>query len=90
MEIIIGSIPPLKAQGQKPPSTATPAIDAQLLHVRPPRKGVAGPSGMERRNRQANDPQTGKVLTLMVPDARLLPSDLDSAKYDVSIRFIRR
>ncbi len=90
MEIIIGSIPPLKAEGQKPPSVGTPAIDAQLLHVRPPRKGIAGPSGMERRNKQANDPRIGRVLTIMVPDARLLPSDIDTAKYDVSIRFIRR
>jgi len=90
MEIIIGSIPPLKAQEKKLPSTATTAIDAQLLHVRPPRKGIAGPSGMERRNKKANDPRLGRVLTIMVPDARLLPTDIDTAKYDVSVRFIRR
>ncbi len=90
MEIIIGSIPPLKAQGQKLPSATKLAIDAQLLHVRLPRKGTAGPSGMERRNKQANDPQTGRVLTIMVPDGRLLPSDIDTANYDVSLRFIRR
>jgi hypothetical protein len=90
MEIIIGTIPPLKAQEQKLPSTGSPAIDAQLLHVRPPRKGTAGPSGMERRTRQANDPRIGRVLTIMVPDARLLPPDIDTAKYDVSMRFIRR
>lgn len=90
MEIIIGSIPPLKAREQKLPSTGPPAIDAELLHVRPPRKGTAGPSGMERRNKQASDPRIGRVLTIMVPDARLLPSDIDTAKYDVSIRFIRR
>ena len=90
MEIIIGSIPPLKSQGQKLPSKGTPAIGAQLLHVRPPRRGIAGPSGMERRNKPANDPRAGRVLTIMVPDARLLPSDIDTANYDVSMRFIRR
>jgi len=90
MEIIVGSIPPLKAQGQKLPPRGTPAVDAKLLHVRPPRKGIAGPSGMERRNKQAKDPHNGRVLTIMVSDARLLPSDIDTAKYDVSLHFIRR
>jgi hypothetical protein len=90
MEIIIGSIPPLQQQPQKKAQTKSGHIEAQLLHVRPPRKGIAGPSGMERRNKQASDPSTGRVLTIMVPDARQLPADIDSARYDVSIRLIRR
>lgn len=90
MEIIVGSIPPLKPQSQKSAQGNNSVIAAQLLHVRPPRKGVAGPSGRERRNKQANDPQMGRVLTIMVPDASQLPSDIDSGKYDVSIRLIRR
>ena len=90
MEIIIGSIPPLKSQSQKQPQTNNSIIDAQLLHVRPPRKGIAGPSGMERRNKQVNDPLKGRVLTIMVRDSSQLPSDIDSARYDVSIRLIRR
>jgi hypothetical protein len=90
MEIIIGSIPPLPAQRPKVPPQATGFIEAQLLHVRPPRKGIAGPSGRERRTKQANDPKKGRVLTIMIPDATLLPADIDTAKYDVSIRLIRR
>ncbi len=90
MEIIIGSIPPLMSQTQKPLQKNNSVITAELLHVRQPRKGIAGPSGRERRNKQANDPRTGRVLTIMVPDASQLPADMDSAKYDVSIRFIRR
>lgn len=90
MEIIIGSIPPLKPQSQKPPQGNSTVIAAQLLHVRPPRKGIAGPSGMERRNKQAKDPRTGRVLTIMVADGSQLPPDIDSARYDVSIRLIRR
>jgi hypothetical protein len=90
MEIIIGSIQPLKPQNQKPSQPKTSHIEAQLLHVRPPRKGIAGPSGMERRNKQASDPRMGRVLTIMVPDASQLPADIDSSKYDVSIRLIRR
>lgn len=90
MEIIIGSMPPLPAQGQKLPEKSTGAIDAQLLHVRRPRKGIAGPSGRERRNKESSDPLRGRVLTIMVPDAAQLPADIDSARYDVSIRLIRK
>lgn len=90
MEIIIGSIPPLPAQPQKAPPKATPLIEAQLLHVRPPRKGISGPSGRERRSKQANDPRNARVLTILVPDASLLPADIDTARYDISIRLVRR
>lgn len=90
MEIIIGSIPPLPAQGQKLPEKSSGAIEAQLLHVRPPRKGIAGPSGRERRVKEASDPVRGRVLTIMVPDATKLPADIDTARYDVSVRLIRR
>jgi len=90
MKIIIGSVPPLKAQSQKVTQGNNSFIAAQLLHVRPPRKGISGPSGMERRNKPVNDPLTGRVLTLMVADGRLLPADIDSGRYEVSLRFVRR
>ncbi len=90
MEIIIGSIPPLPAQAQKLPEKSSGTIDAQLLNVRAPRKGIAGPSGRERRNKAASDPLRGRVLTIMVPDASMLPGDFDSDKYDVSLRLIRK
>ena len=90
MEIIIGSVPPLKQQSQPVSQGNNGNIAGQLLHVRPPRKGIAGPSGMERRNKAVNDPRTGRVLTIMVPDASQLPPDLDSGRYEVSLRFVRR
>jgi hypothetical protein len=90
MEIIIGSIPPLPPRSNKPPAVGSNFIEAQLLHIRPPRKGIAGPSGRERRTKKVSDPKTGRVLTIMVADARLLPADIDTARYDVSIRLIRR
>ncbi len=90
MNIVIGSSAPLMGHGQKLPQVGSSPIDAQLLHVRPPRKGIAGPSGMERRNKKASDPRTGRVLTIMIPDGRVLPVDIDSANYDVQIRLIRR
>lgn len=90
MEIIIGSIPPLQSESPKQAQKGSPVIEAQLLHVRPPRKGIAGPSGRERRNSKVNDPRTGRILTVMVPDGRVLPADIDTARYDVSIRLVRR
>ncbi len=90
MEIIIGSIPPLSSHAQKTPPKGSIFVEAQLLHVRPPRKGIAGPSGRERRTKRGSDPLQGRVLTIMVPDASQLPPDIDTAKYDVTIRLIRR
>ena len=90
MEIIIGSIPPLQPQAQKLPPKGGNFVEAQLLHVRPPRKGIAGPSGRERRTRKGSDPRKGRVLTIMVPDASQLPPDIDTARYDIAIRLIRR
>ena len=89
MEIIIGSIPPLGPSPPRPQETG-PTIEAHLLHIRPPRKGIAGPSGMERRGKKVNDPQKGRVLTILVPDANSLPKDIDSEKYKVILRFVRK
>ena len=89
MEIIIGSVPPLGPTPLKPPETG-PAVEAQLLHIRSPRKGIAGPSGMERRGKKAHDPQKGRVLTILVPDANSLPKDIDSEKYKLILRFVRK
>jgi hypothetical protein len=89
MEIIIGSTPSLTqnfpAKTEPPPPSGF--IEAKLLHIRPPRKGVAGPSGMERRGKKTKDPLKGRVLTIMVPDGDLLPRDVDSGAYKVYLRF---
>jgi hypothetical protein len=90
MEIIIGSIPPLGPSPPKPTGETGPAVEAQLLHIRQPRKGIAGPSGVERRGKKVNDPVKGRVLTVLVSDADLLPKDIDTQKYKVMLRFIRK
>lgn len=90
MEIIIGSIPPPLPQRQKVPAKGATFIEAQLLHIRPPRKGIAGPSGRERRHKQAQDPIKGRVLTIMIPDASLLPPDIETATYQVTLRLVRK
>jgi len=89
MEIIIGSIPPI---GPTPPRAAEigPTVEAHLLHIRPPRKGIAGPSGVERRGKRVSDPLKGRVLTLLVPNADALPKDIDTEKYKVILRFVRK
>lgn len=90
MEIIIGSIPPLASQSEKLPEKNAVVVEAQLLHVRQPRKGIAGPSGMERRGKKVKDPLKGRVLTIMVPDASHLPQDLDRGAYNLFLRFVRK
>jgi len=89
MEIIIGSTPPLAANDNRPVIREAGTVEAQLLHVRPPRKGISGPSGAERRGKKTKDPVKGRVLTLMVLDANDLPKDIDKAKYRVTLRFQR-
>lgn len=90
MEIIIGSMPPLVNNEEKPVKRESGAIEARLLHVRPPRKGIAGPSGAERRTKKTKDPAKARVLTLMVMDGDELPKDIDKGHYRVSLRFYRR
>lgn len=90
MEIIIGSIPPPTQNKQRAPQGGGSTIPAELLHVRPPRKGIAGPSGRERRIKKANDPMRGRVLTIMVPDGTQLPADIDSGRYEVFLRLVRK
>jgi hypothetical protein len=90
MEIIIGSIPPLPLQNTKPQEKSAGMVEAQILHVRPPRKGISGPSGMERRGKKVSDPRQARILTIMVPDVSMLPPDLDQGKYAVYMRFVRK
>ena len=91
MEIIIGSSPQINREiPSKRSQSPGAAIEAKLLHVRKPRKGIAGPSGMERRQKQTQDPLQGRVLTVLVPDAALLPKDIESNEYRVILRFSRK
>jgi hypothetical protein len=90
MEIIIGSIPPLGPPAPRIPAEIGPGVEAHLLHIRPPRRGIAGPSGMERRGKKVSDPLKGRVLTVLVPNADSLPKDIDTDKYKVILRFIRK
>lgn len=91
MEIIIGSSPQISQQlpaKKQPPVVGM--VEAKLLHVRKPRKGIAGPSGMERRQKKTQDPLKGRVLTMLVADADLLPKDIEDCEYRVMLRFSKK
>ncbi len=90
MEIIVGSLPPLERNVIREQPAPSGQVEAKLLHVRPPRRGIAGPSGMERRGKKTSDPQSGRVLTVLVPDSAVLPKDLDKANYKVFLRFQKK
>ncbi len=90
MEIIIGTMPPLGQPKSKVAAKENGVVEAQLLHIRPPRRGIAGPSGAERRQKKTKDPVNGRVLTLMVADGNDLPRDLDKANYRITLRFQRK
>lgn len=90
MEIIIGTMPPLGQPKSKVATKENGVVEAQLLHIRPPRRGIAGPSGAERRQKKTKDPVNGRVLTLMVADGNELPKDLDQANYRITLRFQRK
>jgi len=92
MEIIIGSSPQIGQSfpTNQPAGSSSGMVEAKLLHVRKPRKGVAGPSGMERREKKTQDPLKGRVLTLLIPDADTLPKDIDSGSYRVMLRFQKK
>ncbi len=91
MEIIIGSSPHISQEIRTKTQPATSGVvEAKLLHVRKPRKGIAGPSGMERRQKQTQDPLKGRVLTVLVPDAALLPKDIENSEYRVMLRFSKK
>jgi len=91
MEIIIGSSPHISQEIRTKTQPATSGVvEAKLLHVRKPRKGIAGPSGMERRQKQTQDPLKGRVLTVLVADAALLPKDIENSEYRVMLRFSKK
>jgi len=89
VDIVIGAIQPTGPPVNKPGTTAG-AIEAELLNIREPRQNISGPSGKERRKQFRQDPVNGRVLTVLVPNGTILPKDLDSRKYKVMLRFMKK
>ena len=73
VDIIIGSINPPGAPADRTPQPGG-LVEAELLHVRPPRQRTVGPAGQERRKQVRRDPPNGRVLTLMIGTANPCPA----------------
>lgn len=89
VDIIIGSISPPGMPVNKPGSGGT-LMEAELLHIREPRQRAIGPAGQERRKQARQDPPYSRVLTILIPDGRHLPKDLDGKRYKVLLRFQKK
>ncbi|OQX15551.1 MAG: hypothetical protein BWK76_12990 [Desulfobulbaceae bacterium A2] len=90
VDVIIGSIQPLGPPIPRPIAGGGGAIEAEILNVRPPRKGIAGPDGRERRKNSRRDPASGRVITLLVPNGTDIPKDLDGRRYKAMLRLVKK
>jgi len=89
VDVIIGAIQAMGPPIQRPGGVGG-AIEAEILNVRPPRKGVSGPAGRERRREQRRDPPAGRVITLLVPNGVELPRDIDGRRYKAMLRLVKK
>lgn len=89
VDIIIGGISPTGTPINKPGSGGAP-VEAELLNIREPRQRIMEPLGKERRKQFRQDPQNGRVMTLLIPNSTILPKDLDGTKYKVLLRFMKK
>ena len=86
MDITIGSIAPPGTQANKPGTGGAP-VEAELLNIREPEHRTVESWGQERHRQE---PQNGRILTLLIPHNTVLPKDLDGKKYKVLLRFMKK
>ena len=89
VDIVIGSIAPVRAPLDQPGPNGG-QTEAEILHIRAPRQRVANAREQERRKLPRIDPPNSRVLTLLIPDGKVLPKDLDGKKYKLLIRFMKK
>jgi hypothetical protein len=89
VDIIIGGVAPPGQPINRTGGGSAP-VEAELLNIREPRQKIVGPLGQERRKQFRQDPQNGRVLTLLIPNSAILPKDLDGKKYKVILRFTKK
>ncbi len=90
MEIIIGSVPNVGIKEKKRRTESEGLIEAQVLHVRYPRKPYGLPPGGTEDRRQKNvppDPSRGRIMTILIPEEYSIPQDVASGRYRVLLRF---
>jgi len=93
MEIVIGATPRVAQIRDKTPQTLPGAIEAKVLHVRPPRNGRRGPyNGQDKRvyGSPREDPAGGQVIILLIEEGYKVPKDIQSGNYRALVRFVRR
>ncbi|MBW1698581.1 MAG: hypothetical protein JRH18_11325 [Deltaproteobacteria bacterium] len=90
MEIVIGATAKVGPPPKKAPSPAGGYIEAKVLNVRPPRRRQLNPPGPNERrhNRSSNDPASGRVMVLLIPEGYNLPPDIGSGNYRIFLRFV--
>ncbi len=93
MDIRVGGSGAVGPPGQRRSEDRSEPIEARILAVRTPRRGVQGPppaTPERRRDPARRDPPGGRVLVLLIPSDPRLPADLDRHPYRVFLRFVRR
>jgi hypothetical protein len=92
MEIVIGAVPRV-GQPLKKTETRGGFVEARVLNIRPPRRRLngIGTGEVDRRDRNtAQDPASGRVMVLLVPEGQNIPKDITSGNYRIFLRFARK
>ena len=92
MEIVIGATPRVGAPLKSTPAAGGGYVEATVLNVRPPRRRQerAPNQGDRRTKKNAVDPASGRVMTLMIPEGYNIPRDIESGNYRIFLRFAPR
>lgn len=93
MHIIIGETPKTASVGDRAPQVTPGVIEAKVLNVRPARNRRTGTySGQDKRvgNSASQDPPSGRVMVLLIPEGYKIPKDIQSGNYRTLLRFVRR
>ncbi|MCF8077090.1 MAG: hypothetical protein K9K63_03780 [Desulfotignum sp.] len=90
MEFVVGAPQPIGPPGKRLPNQPQ-VVEARILNVRPPRRGprsLAEKQDNRRGRSQGQDPASGRVMVVLVPEGYYLPADIDSGNYRVFLRFV--
>lgn len=94
MEIIIGKPVDLRLleQSNKRKSLKTGEVKANILVSRSSRKSpmVLKKGLRDRRTKRVlKDPDTSRVLTLLIENANFLPEDIETGNYTITLKFTK-
>jgi hypothetical protein len=93
MDIVIGPTSSVGTPGRKGVANGGEAVEAKVLSIRPPRQRSGKPpvGEDERRNgKYQDDPSSGRVMVLLVPEGYKVPRDVESGNYRIFLRFVPR